>query len=382
MQFKDIIGQDAVKKNLIRSVQESRISHAQLFLGPEGSGNLALAIAYSQFINCLQPTENDSCGHCSSCQKFQKLIHPDLHFTFPIITKDKPTAQNKVSNFYIEEWREALLSNIYLSDFDWFGVIDSDLKKQGNITAEECRDIFRKLSLKAYEAKYKTLILWMPEYLRTEGNILLKLLEEPPENTLIILVATDTARVLPTILSRVQLLKIPKIKDEELQQVLIETHQTSPAQAANIARIADGDFNLSLKLLDSNQVSYNEIFVEWFRECYTSNKQFDAIVKRSDMISGMGKETLKSFLSYCNQMIRAAFIFKYGNRETLRIAKNEIPFFQKFSPLMHAYTIEKMENAFNDAIVQVERNANIKILFYRLSLYIGSLLRKPAPAAV
>lgn len=376
MRFQSIIGQKAVKQNLIHSVSEGRISHAQLFLGPEGSGNLALAIAYSQFINCLNPTENDSCGTCSSCVKYEKLVHPDLHFTFPIIAKEKSTSQNKVSNFYLEEWREALIQNIYLSDFDWFAVIDNELKKQGNITAEECRDIFRKLSLKAYEAKYKTLILWMPEYLKNEGNILLKLLEEPPENTLIILVASDTSRILPTILSRVQLLKIPKLKDEEIQETLIQNYALDKSQAANISRIADGDLNQSLKLMDAHQISYNEIFVEWFRECFAANKQFGPINKRAEIIASMGKETIKSFLAYCNQMVRAAFIFKYGNRNNLRIAENEILFFEKFSPLMNAYSIEELERSFNEAIIEVERNANVKILIYRLSLYIGSLLQK------
>ncbi len=369
MRFSEIVGNKDLKNKLVQTANSGRISNTQLFLGAEGSGNLALAIAYAQYINCLHATEEDSCGTCSSCVKYQKYIHPDLHFTVPTVTPIKTSTE------IIEDWREALIDNVYLNDYDWLSTIDKDSKKQGNITAEECRDIFRKLALKAFEAKFKVLIIWMPEYLRTEGNILLKLLEEPPLGTLILLVANDSEKILGTILSRAQLVKVPKIKDEEVVEALISRHQIDPKNAEAIARISDGNYNLALQLIDVKHESYSKTFMDWLRECYSAQKDFKKIQDRSEEFAGMGKETLKSFLGYSLQMIRATFIYKYGDKGTLRVNDEEFAFFDKFSKLMNANNIENISKAMGDAIFHVERNANVKIMVLNLSLYIGTQLK-------
>ena len=249
MQFKNIIGQEETKRRLIQTVKEGRISHTQLFLGNEGVGTLPLAVAYSQFINCANPTETDSCGICPSCVKFQKLVHPDLHFTFPTVAIDK----KKTSNDFITEWRSAFIENPYIGELQWLLKLDDEGKKQGNITAEECRDIFKKVGLKSFEAKYKTVIIWMAEYLSKEGNILLKLLEEPPVGTLIILVAQDSEKVLPTILSRAQTLKIPRLTDDEIAQELVSKFQIEMRDAETISRVSEGNLSLAINLVNSGR---------------------------------------------------------------------------------------------------------------------------------
>ncbi|MGN6639894.1 MAG: ATP-binding protein, partial [Mucilaginibacter sp.] len=225
MQFKQIIGQEAVKQKLISTVKDNRVSHAQLFLGPEGSGSLALAVAYAQYLSCEDRLPDDSCGVCASCRKYQKLAHPDLHFSYPFFAKDK----NDTSLTFIEQWREALLANPYLSLDIWRGYLDAE-NKQANINIAECHQIIKKLSFKPFESAYKILILWLPEYLDKEGNSLLKIIEEPQPNTLFLLVAQNQDQILNTILSRTQLVKIPALSYEDVKTELIENrHQTELA---------------------------------------------------------------------------------------------------------------------------------------------------------
>lgn len=375
MQFKEIIGQHSIKQNLIQSARDGRISHAQLFLGAEGSGNLALAIAYTQYVNCLHPLEEDSCGGCPSCVKIQKLIHPDLHFTFPTISP------HKLSNELIEDWRNALLQNPYQNDFDWLSQLDNNGNKQGNITADECRDIIRKLSLKSYEATFKTLIVWMPEYMKNEGNILLKLLEEPPEGTLIILVANDSEKVLATILSRAQLVKIPQINDGDIEQALITKGEVEPTKAQAISRLVSGNYNLALKLTDIEHDNYLTEFVDWMRKSFEYNKNPDALVSFAEKLATAGgREQVKSFLTYSSQMIRSAFVYKFGPGELRKNTPEELEFLTKFSVVFTAQNLPLITKAIDEAIFHVERNANLKIMYLNLSLYIGRLLHQGVQA--
>src|SRR3569833_1115225 len=219
MQFKHIIGQVAIKHRLIITVKENRVSHAQLFLGPEGSGSLALAVAYAQYLSSEDKQVDDSCGGCSSCRKYQKLAHPDLHFSYPFLAIDK----NDTALTFIEQWREALLANPYLSLDTWRGYLDAE-NKQANINIAECHQIIKKLSFKPFDSIYKVLILWLPEYLEKEGNSLLKIIEEPQPNTLFLLVAQSQDQILNTILSRTQLIKIPALSYEEIKGTLIAQH--------------------------------------------------------------------------------------------------------------------------------------------------------------
>jgi DNA polymerase-3 subunit delta' len=370
MQFKDIYGQEQLKQKLIQTANSGRISHAQLFLGPEGSGSLPLAVAYSQYINCLNPTETDSCGECSSCVKFSKLIHPDLHFTFPTITVEK----KKLSNDFIQEWREAFVSNPYISELQWLLKLDSEGKKQGNVTADECRDIIRKLGLKAYEAKYKTVIIWLPEYLRQEGNIILKLLEEPPENTLILLVAQDADKVIATILSRTQIVRIHKLQDEEVTHALVKNFQITQHEAETLARVSEGNLSMALTLLEAGRSDYHQLFTNWMRACYSNNvAEVDSCVAK---ITGTGREFIKSFVGYTLHMLRAVFLYHYANESLIKLSEEEKEFMVKFAFTMTGENLPEITNALNEVTYHVERNADLKITFFNLSLYIGSRLHK------
>ena len=236
MQFREIVGQAAVKQRLINSVKENRVSHAQLFLGPEGSGNLPLAVAYAQYVACEDRQPDDSCGVCPSCRKYQKLAHPDLHFSYPFFAKHKD--DNALT--FMEQWREAFLANPYLSLDTWRGYLDAE-NKQANINIAECHQVIKKLSLKPFESAYKILILWLPEYLDKEGNALLKIIEEPQPNTLFLLVAQNQDQILNTILSRTQLVKIPALEYEEIKDYLINRHQQTDHAAGEIAYLSNGN---------------------------------------------------------------------------------------------------------------------------------------------
>ncbi len=374
MQFKHIIGQHEIKQQLIQSVKQGRISHAQLFLGGEGVGALPLAVAYSQYINCANATDDDSCGICSSCVKFEKLIHPDLHFTFPTVAIDK----KKLSNDFIQEWRAAFIENPYIGELQWLLKLDEEGKKQGNITADECRDIFKKIGLKAFEAKFKTVIIWLPEYLSQEGNILLKLLEEPPVGTLIILVAQDADKVIATILSRTQLIKIPRLSDDDISKVLVEKYQQPERDAETLARVAEGNMALAISLVNAGRSDYFELFQSWMRLCFNARKDIENLTKWVEDCVKTGREFLKSFMGYCMHMMRASFIHKYGDNKMLRLSNQETDFVTKFSPFIHSNNLPELTKAFNDASFHIERNADLKITFLELSLYIGSQLKKAA----
>lgn len=373
MQFKDIIGQNEIKDKLLAIGKIGRVSHTQLFLGPEGSGHLALAIAYAQYLNCSNPGETDSCGTCGSCVKFDKLIHPDLHFTIPTIS---PIKQSKE---LAADWRETFLKNPYLSEFDWLMSLDNNGNKQGNITVEECRDIIQRLSLTSYEAKYKTQIIWQPELLEKEGNILLKLLEEPPQGTLILLVGSNTEKILATILSRAQTVKIPKLSDEHISKALIEKHNCLPQKASDIARLCDGNYNIALSLLETEHDGYFEKYSTWMRFCFTG--KMDELQKWVDEMAGSGREYVKNFMGYTLQMTRAAFIQKYGDPSLLRVNEEELKFLVKFSAFITQENLPEIVKSLDEAVVQAERNANLKILFLNLSLYIGGQLRRAGKAA-
>lgn len=335
-----------------------------------------MAVAYAQYINCPYATDTDSCGTCASCIKFSKLVHPDLHFTFPTIAIEK----KKMSNEFMQEWREAFVQNPYMGELDWLLNLDSEGKKQGNITAEECRDIIRKLGLKPYEAKYKTVIIWLPEYLRLEGNILLKLLEEPPPQTLILLVAQDADKVIATILSRAQTLRIPRLQEADITEYLVKKQGAASNVAGVIARISEGSVVQATNLLKAGHANYFELFTSWMRLCYNSRKEPGKISAWVDGAAGEGREFLKSYLGYCQHMIRSCFIYKFGDAALLRLNEEEKAFVEKFSAALTADNIPDLVKLMNQSVMHLERNADLKITFLNLSLYIGRLLNKQKAA--
>lgn len=374
MLFKEIIGQSEIKARLIQSVSGQRISHAQLFFGPEGSGALPLAIAYAQFIACAAKTFNDSCGGCPSCMKFAKLAHPDLHFVFPITS----SKENETSSEHMNDFREAFLSNPYLNLFEWLQFMGAE-NKQGIISVHESASILRKLSLTTYESEFKTVIIWMPEKMNiAAANKLLKILEEPPDKTLFLLVTESEEQLLRTIVSRTQLIKIQKIADSDLKHALTEKNSLSEEEASKISYLANGNYNEALKLLSSeNDEEWNNQaqFVNWMRKCV--KKDLKEITGWVDEVSKIGRERQKNFLAFGLSIFREALQLNYGDYSLIRVDGEELEWMKKFAPFVNGENCERLIEEFNKAIAHIERNANPKILFLDLSLSCLELLKKP-----
>ena len=367
MQFKNIAGQEAVKQRLINTVNDNRVSHAQLFLGPEGSGSLALAIAYAQYLCCEDKQPDDSCGVCSSCRKYQKLAHPDLHFSYPFFAKDK----NDTALTFIEQWREALLANPYLSLDIWRSYLDAE-NKQANINIAECHQIIKKLSFKPFESVYKILILWLPEYLDKEGNALLKIIEEPQPNTLFLLVAQNQDQILNTILSRTQLVKIPALTYDNVKEELMQNHHQTEFAAAEIAYLSNGNMTEALAMLQQESKSYHTLLVQWLRLCF-SNKGIE-VMAFVDQAAKMGRENQKNFLRYGISFIRECCLLMAGAGSLVHLPAQELETAQKMTAVMNTAMAQAISTELEKAHYHVERNANPKILFLDVSLQIIKIL--------
>jgi DNA polymerase-3 subunit delta' len=368
MQFRDIIGQEEVKSHLIQTVKENRISHAQLFLGPEGCGSLPLALAYAQFIACENRQADDSCGDCSPCRKYGKLIHPDLHFSYPFFAKHK----EDTSQSFIKEWRDAFLSNPYLNLDEWRNHLDAE-NKQANINIAECHQIIQKLSFKPFEGEYKVLIMWLPEYLEKEGNTLLKILEEPAYKTLFLLVAQNPEQILSTILSRTQLVKIARFTDPEIKAHLIKDHHLETSTAEHIAYLSEGNLTTALNLLKGEINNNFDLFSEWLRMCLT-NKGL-RIMEFVDIIAKSGRENQKNFIRYGIKLLREAMMLISGVDKLVHLSSSELEFITKVSAAINMAKAEAMFNELEKAHYHIERNANPKILFLDVSLQFVKILK-------
>lgn len=394
MRFSDIIGQEPLKQRLKRTVSENRVSHAQLFLGPEGTGKLALALAYAQYINCRHRTPEDSCGECPSCRKYTKLIHPDLHFIYPI-NKTKEVDDKKVySKDFVAPWREFLQqNNYYVTLPDWYEKIGIE-KKQGIINADEADGINRTLAYKAYEAEYKVMIIWMVEKMNTvSANKLLKNLEEPPDKTLFLLISENQEQIIATILSRAQLVKIPSLADQDIQHALETHYDVETKEATKFARMADGNYTTALMLagktgsgsesLEADRERFT-IFREWMRRCFTiaSNlKDYDKLMETLPLLLGDGsREKQKEMLAYGLDMFRICLQYNVGNQSLVRLYGEELDFVKNFSTFIHPRNIQYFEEEFNRAIFHIERNANAQIVLADLSHLIARILKIPATA--
>lgn len=359
MQFKKVIGQAELKQKLIKGVLEDRISHAQLFLGQEGCGNLALALAYAQYVNCWDRQAEDSCGRCRSCIKARKLIHPDIHYTYPTVG-----SKMKSSNF-AKEWRVAMLDNPYLNVHEWLQRIGAE-NKQGNITKDECEDILRRLSLKIYEGRYKICIIWMPEYLRKEGNRLLKLIEEPPAKTLFLLVALNTNLILNTILSRTQVVKVKRLTDSEIADWLIQNKGIPQATAQQIAALSEGNYNGALALLEHGNNDNQQLLIRWLGACL--GKNVIAISKWVEEVAKIGRENQKNFLRYCLHFFRQCIFIQLAITQQTSLSREEINLSQQLMQQIGLEQLERLSTLLNKSIYYVERNAHSKVLFLNLSV--------------
>lgn len=368
MQFKDIVGQVEIKQHLINTVKENRISHARLFLGPDGSGSLAMAVAYAQYICCENPSDEDSCGVCPSCRKYSKLIHPDLHFSYPFFARGK----EETALTYIEEWREAFLANPYLGLEEWRNQLEAE-NKQANINIAECHQIIKKLSLKPFESNYKVLIMWLPEYLDKEGNALLKIIEEPPFNTLFLLVAENQDQILNTILSRTQLLKIPRVSDQEVKNFLLTKFSISEEEAARIAYLSDGSIRVAINLTSEETDNNFDLFTGWLRICY--GNQGALAIDFAEQVSRMGRENQKNFLRYGVKLMREVIMLLGGAENLIHLPERGMQFVHKFSQKVDIPQVEAVVAELEKAHYHIERNANAKILFLDVSLQIIKILR-------
>lgn len=389
MLFSEIPGQLSVKEKLIGLFQNNRLSHALLFLGKEGSGALQLAIAFAQYILCEKnntvtiavdslfreaPTNSteirqNACGICSSCKKASMLMHPDLHFSFPTITKTG--VEKPVCNDFIIEWRNFISQIPFGNAYDWLQSLGAE-NKQGNITAHECEDIIRKLNLKSFESGYKILIQWMPEYLGTSGNKLLKLVEEPPEKTLFIFVAEDESRILPTILSRTQLIKINQLEANDIANWLITNQAVPKEKATSLAPIAQGNMREAFQLLHHADEDWQTLLRDWLNAILKNGPA--AQVKWVDDISKLGREKQKQFLSYFIHLLSIAFHLANTPIQP-SVTEEELDFATRLLKLISNEQIEALVEELNLSSYHIERNANAKILFMALTLKIYHIIR-------
>ncbi|MBW6490392.1 MAG: DNA polymerase III subunit delta [Lentimicrobium sp.] len=375
MKFSDIKGREEIKDRLIRSVRDNRVSHAQLFLGPEGSGKLALALAYAQYINCTQRTETDSCGECPSCIKYGKLVHPDLHFIYPV-AKTKEITDKPLSKLFIASWREIVLKRRAVFNLnDWYQKIGLE-NKQGIINAEDCNEIIRTLSYKSYESEYKVMIIWMVEKLfHSAAPKILKILEEPPDKTLFILIAEQSELILPTILSRTQLIKFTPRNNQELVEALVSHISCSNEEANKVKNVAEGNLNKAIKIVESGESDQSdfELFRTWMRLCF--KKDIKVILKLSNDFHGLGRERQKRFFIYCMKVIRFGILHHYENSEQVRAEGEELIFIQNFSPFLRPSNSGLIVKAFDEAHYHIERNGSANIIFFDISLKMISWLQ-------
>ena len=372
MLFKDVIGQQAIKEYLVKTAKQNKISHAYLLEGNEGSGVLPLAMAFARYLNCLNPEENDSCQTCSSCTKAGKLIHPDIHFVFPVVKKGSSAT---TSDTYINQWRSFVLSNHYFSDLQWFTNI-ADEKKSGMIYVEESYAIIKKLNLKNFEGKYKIMIIWLPERMNDSvSNKLLKILEEPPSKTVFLLVSENAEELLPTIVSRTQRIKVPPIDTETITKTLCEKYSLSPDNATTAARLSNGNFVKALEYLDSESGNngFMDNFIFLMRAAF-SRKIFD-LEKWSGEMSGLSRDILKNFIVYSIGFLRDSFLYNFKNSELVFLSQKENEFISKFSPFITDNNVLQMVKELELAYDHIEQNGNTKIILFDLSIKFIMLFR-------
>ncbi len=395
MQFKDIVGQNDLKKSLVETVRNGRISHAQLFLGKGVNGKFALAVAYAQYINCPDKTEFDSCGICSSCVKYHAMSHPDLFFSFPVNKSSKSSgasdsgeggvsrsasSKDLVSTMFYKDWLNYLNATSYYPELQsWYKKISIE-NKQGIINVEEARRIVRDVSFKPVEAPYKVLIIWQPEKMNmSSANVLLKFFEEPPANTIIIMVADEKDQLLKTIQSRFQIISVPKISDFDLYDYLKVKYEGTPkTQIKNAVALSNGDLQKAEHILGEGEQMKEHflLFQSWMRMCYKKGS-LEEIKTFVEKVSRIGRENQKHFLNYSLRLVRQSLLLNYGHPSLNKLTHYESEWLTKFSPFIHINNGVQLTQKFEQAIFEVGRNASASVLFMKLSLDLSVLLKIP-----
>jgi DNA polymerase-3 subunit delta' len=361
MQFKDVVGQQELKRHLIQEVDKEKISHAQLFLGNAGHGGLPLALAFVQYLFCENKNALDSCGKCPSCRKVTELQHPDLHFSFPVVL----TAYKK-SDAALSHWRDQIKKDPYFSQNDWLKRID-EKERKATIGTDESQEIIKKLSLKSYEGGFKVMIIWMAEEMNTFcANKLLKILEEPPAKTVFILLCEKQEQLLQTILSRTQIVKIPRINTADLSLFLRNEFNLSTSNAESIVARVEGDALQAFDLVGTHhdQDENRDLFIQLMRVCY--KKDVILMLDWAEQISTTGKERQKIFVQYALHMFRQSMLRNYTEDQLTRVSKEEDDFLNKFARFISGNNLQDFMLTFNDAHYHLDRNANAKILFTNL----------------
>lgn len=380
MQFSEILGQESIKSHLIQTANEGRVPHAQLFVGPEGSGTLPMAIAYAQYILCNNSGAENAHGNASCNIKFENLVHPDLHFVYPTATagESKPV----LSSDFIVQWREMLKENMYANLFDWYSALEIG-NKQGFIRVNEAKSILNLLSLKAYEGGYKVMIIWMADRMNTEAsNKLLKMIEEPPAKTVFILITEDEGDIISTIRSRCQVLHFSAIAPEAIASNLEQKFGYESYIAKKIANQAQGNYNRALKLTQSNEeeLQFEQWFVLWVRAAFRAKGNASSILELiswSETISTIGRETQKKFLNYCIELFRQALLLNFQTTELVYMEPKVDKFkLENFAPFVHGNNIQDIFTAISDAIYHIERNGNAKMVLTDMSIKLTRFIHK------
>ena len=374
MTFEDIIGQDHIKKHLIKATENGRIPHAQLFVGNEGSGTLAMAIAYAQHLLTTDVPNPEA-----SALKCAKLQHPDLHFAFPVTSTDQ-VKKHPISNLFLDDWRSFIATQPYGSLFNWLQFIGVE-NKQGQIGVDEAEDIVKKLQLKAYEGGFKVMIIWMAEKMNNAAaNKLLKLIEEPPANTIFLLVTENEGQIINTIKSRCQALHFPALGETDIVQALQQREGIAQNEAVTIAHRSEGNYNKAVHILknDSNDDLFEKWFIVWIRSAFKAKGNASVIqdlIEWSETIAGSGRETQKQFLQYCIQFFRQALLLNYGTPDLVFLQTKTANFqLEKFAPFVHSGKILSIQKELDDAQYHIERNGNAKIILLDLSIKLTRLL--------
>lgn len=375
MNFSKIPGQKEIIEKLIRSVKEERVSHAQLFAGPEGCGSMALALAYARYISCENRTEKDSCGVCKSCVKYEKMIHPDLHFVFPVIKGKKAT--DPVSDNYLEEWREFVKKSPFFTLNNWLDSIEVG-NAQGQIFASEAAEIIKKLSLKTFESDFKIMIIWLPEKMNpSASNKLLKMIEEPPEKTLFLLVSEEPDKVIPTILSRCQLVKIPSFSNTDIEKYLTERYGLTSEKAADFARVSVGNITRAIELCENEDSSLENL--ERFKSLmrFAWKRDVLSVINWSEEIASTGREAQKNFISFSMRILRENLMLSLDQKKNnlVFLAGEEASFSGNFHPFINQTNIYPLTEEFNLVYSHIEANGNAKIIFLDLALKVTRLIR-------
>ena len=371
MFFKDVIGQEEAKQRLIREAKEGKIAHARLFCGPEGIGKLPLAIAYARYLSCQHPNDTDACGTCPNCIKFNKLAHPDLHFVFPVIKKK---AKDTTSDDYLTEWRELLNHTPYFNLNMWLEEMGAE-NQQAQIFVKESDEIIRKLSLKSSQGGYKIMIIWLPEKMNVEcSNKLLKLLEEPPSQTIFLLVSEEPEILLTTIQSRTQRFNLYGLEDKDIAITLQSLYGIQEKDAISIAHCSEGNFLKALEAIHLNEENklFFELFVNLMRLSY--QRKIREMRQWSETLAAMGRERQKHFLSYCQRMIRENFIYNFHNSTLIYLNEEERNFANRFAPFVNERNVIGIMEELSEAQRHIEQNVNARMVFFDFSLKMIVLL--------